>query len=126
MIVQVLDLGRIEYKAAWDLQNQYAGEIAEGERPPTLLLLEHPHVYTFGRRGKQENLLWGESQLREKGIDIHWVESKASRLWKGKVWRLWTPYEFPRQITLAMCASWSKRSLWRWRVLGSRPGKGRR
>lgn len=70
----VEDLGLIEYESAWKLQDQYAEEIAEGKRPPTLLLLEHPHVYTFGRRGKQENLLWGESQLKEKGIAIHWVD----------------------------------------------------
>ena len=68
MDCEVLDLGLIEYERAWKLQDEYAREIAEGKRPPTLLLLEHPHVYTFGRRGKQENLLWGESQLKEKGI----------------------------------------------------------
>ena len=56
MKVEVLDLGLIEYEAAWKLQDQYAAEIAEGKRPPTLLLLEHPHVYTFGRRGEQKNL----------------------------------------------------------------------
>ena len=68
MLLEVLDLGLIDYERAWKLQDQYAIEIAEGKRLPTLLLLEHPHVYTFGRRGKQENLLWGESQLKEKGI----------------------------------------------------------
>jgi lipoyl(octanoyl) transferase len=83
MNIQVLDLGQMEYKAAWDLQNQYAREIAEGARPPTLLLLEHPHVYTFGRRGKQENLLWGESQLREKGIAIHWVDRGGDVTYHG-------------------------------------------
>src|SRR6266508_1458158 len=74
MDCEVLDLGLIEYETAWKLQDQYAAEIADGRRPPTLLMLEHPHVYTFGRRGKQENLLWGESQLKEKGIAIHWVD----------------------------------------------------
>ena len=63
MEFEVLDLGLIEYERAWRLQEEYAREIAEEKRPPTLLLLEHLHVYTFGRRGKQENLLWGESQL---------------------------------------------------------------
>lgn len=83
MNVQVLDLGLIDYEAAWDLQNQYAREIAEGTRPPTLLLLEHPHVYTFGRRGKQENLLWGETQLQEKGITIHWVDRGGDVTYHG-------------------------------------------
>jgi len=83
MTLEILDLGLIEYEAAWKLQDQYAAEIAEGSRPPTLLLLEHPHVYTFGRRGKQENLLWGEQQLKEKGIAIHWVDRGGDVTYHG-------------------------------------------
>jgi lipoyl(octanoyl) transferase len=83
MDCEVLDLGLIEYERAWKLQDEYALEIAEGKRPPTLLLLEHPHVYTFGRRGKQENLLWGESQLKEKGIAIHWVDRGGDVTYHG-------------------------------------------
>jgi lipoate-protein ligase B len=83
MILEVIDVGLIEYKAAWEIQDQYAKEIAEEKRPPTLLLLEHPHVYTFGRRGKQENLLWGESQLKEKGIAIHWVDRGGDVTYHG-------------------------------------------
>jgi lipoate-protein ligase B len=40
-------------------------------------------VYTFGRRGKQENLLWGESQLKEKGITIHWVDRGGDVTYHG-------------------------------------------
>jgi len=83
MNLEILDLGIIEYEQAWKLQDEYAREIAEGKRPPTLLLLEHPHVYTFGRRGKQENLLWGESQLKEKGIAIHWVDRGGDVTYHG-------------------------------------------
>jgi lipoyl(octanoyl) transferase len=83
MDCEVLDLGLIEYERAWKLQDEYAREIAEGKRPPTLLLLEHPHVYTFGRRGKQENLLWGESRLKEKGIAIHWVDRGGDVTYHG-------------------------------------------
>ena len=83
MNIEVLDLGLIEYETAWKLQDKYAAEISEGKRPPTLLLLEHPHVYTFGRRGKQENLLWGEAQLKEKGIAIHWVDRGGDVTYHG-------------------------------------------
>jgi lipoate-protein ligase B len=83
MDVEVLDLGLIEYERAWKLQDEYARKITEGKRSPTLLLLEHPHVYTFGRRGKQENLLWGESQLKEKGIAIHWVDRGGDVTYHG-------------------------------------------
>lgn len=83
MRCDVFDLGLMEYERAWRLQNQYAAEIAAGTRSPTLLLLEHPHVYTFGRGGKQENLLWGEEQLREKGIAIHWVDRGGDVTYHG-------------------------------------------
>ncbi len=83
MNLEVIDLGLIEYETAWKLQEEYAREIAEGKRSPTLLLLEHPHVYTFGRRGKQENLLWGEAQLKEKGIAIHWVDRGGDVTYHG-------------------------------------------
>ena len=81
--LEILDLGLIEYEQAWKLQDQYATEIAEGMRAPTLLLLEHPHVYTFGRRGEQKNLLWGETQLKEKGIAIHWVDRGGDVTYHG-------------------------------------------
>jgi lipoate-protein ligase B len=83
MNLDVIDLGLMEYKTAWHLQDEYAREIAAGKRAPTLLLVEHPHVYTFGRRGKQENLLWGESQLKDKGIDIHWVDRGGDVTYHG-------------------------------------------
>ncbi|MBI5822511.1 MAG: lipoyl(octanoyl) transferase LipB [Chloroflexi bacterium] len=77
------DVGLIEYELAWKLQDEYAAEIAEGKRPPTLLLLEHPHVYTFGRKGHAENLLWSEEQLKQKGISIHWVDRGGDVTYHG-------------------------------------------
>jgi lipoate-protein ligase B len=79
----VEDLGLIEYETAWKLQDEYAAEIAAGKRPPTLLLLEHPHVYTFGRKGQAENLLLNESQLAEKGIATHWVDRGGDVTYHG-------------------------------------------
>jgi lipoate-protein ligase B len=83
MNLNVIDLGLIDYETAWKLQNEYAAEIAERTRPPTLLLLEHPHVYTFGRKGHAENLLWGEEQLKQKGISIHWVDRGGDVTYHG-------------------------------------------
>lgn len=81
--LQVHDLGLIEYTRAWQLQDEYAAEIASGRRLPTLLLLEHPHVYTFGRRGKSEHLLWDESRLHEKGLSVHWVDRGGDVTYHG-------------------------------------------
>ena len=83
MNLDVIDLGLIEYETAWKLQNEYAAEIAEGKCPPTLLLLEHPHVYTFGRKGHAENLLWNEEQLKQKGISTHWVDRGGDVTYHG-------------------------------------------
>lgn len=83
MKLDVIDLGLIEYERAWKLQDEYAAEIAAGSRPPTLLLLEHPHVYTFGRKGHAENLLWGERKLKERGIAIHWVDRGGDVTYHG-------------------------------------------
>src|SRR5512140_3991928 len=80
---EVLDLGLIEYEQAWRLQEQYAAEIAEGQRAPTLLLLEHPHVYTFGRKGHAENLLMGQPELKERGIAVHWVDRGGDVTYHG-------------------------------------------
>ena len=42
--------GLVEYQKAWDAQRRIHEEVACGDRPNTLLLLEHPSVYTAGRR----------------------------------------------------------------------------
>ena len=68
---------------AWELQNKLAEEIANGERPPTLLLLEHPHTYTFGRRGQIENLLWDETELERRGVSLHWVDRGGDVTYHG-------------------------------------------
>jgi len=70
----VRDLGQVPYQQAWDLQAELAAKISAGETPPTLLLLEHPHTITFGRSGKLENLLWDENQLRQRGVQVFWVD----------------------------------------------------
>jgi len=79
----VYRLGIVDYQKAWSLQKRLAGEVAAGEHPPALLLLEHPHTFTFGRRGKAENLLWEEEQLAKKGIQVHWVNRGGDVTYHG-------------------------------------------
>lgn len=42
--------GIIDYEKAWQIQRTVHGEVAEGSRPNTLMLLQHPSVFTAGRR----------------------------------------------------------------------------
>jgi lipoyl(octanoyl) transferase len=76
-------LGLVEYARAWRLQDRLAGEIARGQRPATLLLLEHPHTYTFGRRGQPENLLWDAHELERRGVSVHWVDRGGDITYHG-------------------------------------------
>lgn len=43
-------LGLVEYETAWEMQREFHQEIADEIRPNTLLLLEHPPIFTAGRR----------------------------------------------------------------------------
>jgi lipoate-protein ligase B len=82
-ICLVYDLGLIGYEPAWRLQEKLAEKIGNGEQPPTLLLLEHPHVYTFGRQGKQENLLWDKAELERRGVQVFWVDRGGDVTYHG-------------------------------------------
>lgn len=82
-ICQVFHLGVTEYQKALHLQNQLAEQIAAGEQPPTLLLLEHSNVYTFGTRGSAENLLWEQAKLQEQHVDVHWVDRGGDVTYHG-------------------------------------------
>ena len=76
-------LGLVPYEDAWKLQERLAGEISTGKRLPTLLLLEHPHTFTFGRRGDAKNLLWDEPELAKRGIGLFWVDRGGDITYHG-------------------------------------------
>jgi len=82
-ICNVHHLDLIDYRKAWDLQNRLAEEIAQRRRPPSLLLLQHPHTYTFGRSGNQENLIWDQVELERRGISLHWVDRGGDITYHG-------------------------------------------
>jgi lipoyl(octanoyl) transferase len=66
----VLELGRIDYGAALELQQCLVAERKEGRSEDHLLLLEHPHVITLGRNGRMEHLLASDDILSRAGISF--------------------------------------------------------
>jgi lipoyl(octanoyl) transferase len=63
-------LGRVEYEPGLVLQKETAAAIKDGAQPDTLLLLEHPHTLTIGRRGARSAVLHSEEQLRVRGVNV--------------------------------------------------------
>jgi lipoyl(octanoyl) transferase len=66
----VCHLGRVEYREAAALQERLRGRVRAGELPDVMLTLEHPPVYTVGRRSDEGDLPLGEAFYRERGIDV--------------------------------------------------------
>ncbi len=81
--LEVRDLGQMDYQSAWELQNRLAEQVASGQKPASLLLVEHPHTFTFGRRGQAANLLWDEAELARRGVIVHWVDRGGDVTYHG-------------------------------------------
>jgi lipoyl(octanoyl) transferase len=63
-------LGRIEYEAALALQKETERAVQSQQQPDTLLLLEHPHTLTIGRRGDTAGILLPAETLAERGVTV--------------------------------------------------------
>ena len=64
--MHIQDLGTIGYAEAWELQRRLVERRKARAVPDTLLLLEHPHVFTLGRNAKPEHLL-----ARPPEVEVH-------------------------------------------------------
>src|SRR6266550_3408777 len=63
-------LGRVEYGAALALQKETENAVLSGAQPDTLILLEHPHVITVGRRGDNAGILLSPEILAARGVSV--------------------------------------------------------
>ena len=70
MLCRVEQLGVVDYALALDLQKERVVQRKAGAIPDTLLLLQHPHVYTLGRNARQENLLVSAEWLASRGAQV--------------------------------------------------------
>lgn len=65
-----VEMGRIGYREAWDLQKRLAAVRAENAIEDTLLLLEHDPVVTYGSAFSKDNLLLTKEQYAQRGIEL--------------------------------------------------------
>jgi lipoyl(octanoyl) transferase len=88
------DLGLIDYKEAWDYQEKRFNEILdvkknnrkENRQDPTLsylLFCEHPHVYTLGKSGDENNLLVNEDYLKSRGATFYKINRGGDITYHG-------------------------------------------
>ena len=63
-------LGRLDYKSALEVQKETELRVKTKQQPDTLLLLEHPHTLTIGRRGDNSSVLLNEDELKVRGVTL--------------------------------------------------------
>ena len=68
--LEVRRLGRVGYEDALELQKQLETEVISNRERDYLLLLEHPHTFTLGRRSKDSGVLATAETLRNIGVEV--------------------------------------------------------
>jgi lipoate-protein ligase B len=81
--IEVARLGRVPYRQAWELQRQLVAERQADRGTDRLLLLEHPPVYTLGRRADVANLLLDAEQRATRGIEVVEVDRGGDITYHG-------------------------------------------
>ena len=92
--IKFIDLGTMDYKEAWDFQQNLFNEIVEIKKenrknntnlktPNYFLFVEHPHVYTLGKSGNYSNLLIDENQLKNKNASFYKINRGGDITYHG-------------------------------------------
>lgn len=88
--LHIIDLGRIGYQEAWDLQTRLHNKLIDNKRAGYpepqhhyLLLCEHPPVFTLGKSGSEENLKLDDQQLDAKGIEFYRINRGGDITYHG-------------------------------------------
>jgi lipoate-protein ligase B len=76
-------LGRTPYREAWDLQAELVTVVRDGHGAGTLLLLEHPHVFTMGKAAKPDHILWDQAERARREVDVIWSDRGGEATYHG-------------------------------------------
>ena len=69
-MLKIQRLGRVDYGAALDIQKTTEHAVLTGAQPDTLLLLEHPHTLTIGRRANQTGIIAAPDVVQARGVTV--------------------------------------------------------
>jgi len=81
--LNVIDLGSCAYYKAWDIQKDLHTKRLRKEITDTLILVEHPHVYTLGKNANAQHLIASQDYLKSKGIEIYNVDRGGDITYHG-------------------------------------------
>ena len=82
-VFELRDLGRMGYARAFAMQQDFVERRKRGEIPDRLLIVEHPHVVTVGRNGREQSLLAPPELLARAGIDFHRTDRGGDATYHG-------------------------------------------
>ena len=80
--------GTVAYHEAWDKQEELFNALVQGKQNGTpyenrIIFVEHPHVYTLGRSGKETNMLLSEAQLKAIGATLFHIDRGGDITYHG-------------------------------------------
>ena len=75
--LEVRFLGRMDYQEAWDYQAEVAAARAKGEQDDVVLVVEHPNIYTAGKRTQPED-------MPDNGLPVITVDRGGRITWHGE------------------------------------------
>ncbi len=75
--------GLVDYDGANDAMHELAEARLEGRAGDALILLEHPPVYTAGRRWKPDHIVWTEDRIRAAGAELRFIDRGGSLTFHG-------------------------------------------
>lgn len=83
-------LGRVRYEPTWELQRRIQSRLIAAKRaeppeavPHVMLLVEHDPVFTLGKSGDEDNLVWDERRLAEEGVEFHRIDRGGDITYHG-------------------------------------------
>lgn len=81
------DLGLKDFKETWDLQEKLFSVMMPGQQAQEmaghLIFVEHPHVFTLGKSGNEQNLLINEAMLKQKGAQFYHINRGGDITYHG-------------------------------------------
>lgn len=88
MKTSIVDWGLVSYSEAWKRQTEWFDGVvyakAHGDMYENkIIFCEHPHVYTLGRSGKENNMLLGDEQLKAIGATLHHIDRGGDITYHG-------------------------------------------